>query len=389
MNEQLARKEKIIGLMLATLFMAVSLAQFAYVQSTFLNQFFSIEFIGFVFFVSYVITFFAMNWYSNLIAKLDNLKTSILAIFAHTLSIFIFIYFVESYWIILGTILYVISTNLIAVNFDIFLEAYTSNSKTGKFRGIYYTIYNLGWLISPLATGLILEKLGFNSLFGLIIASSIIYLIILCISFHRFHIKYLPRKFHFKKTYGAVKANSNIKKVFVIAFLLQIFYAAMVVYAPLYLNQTMGLTWTQIGIIFTFMLLPFVLVQYPAGYLADKFWGEKEMMTAGLIIMIISSIAIFFIESNSLILWAIILFISRIGASLTEIMRDTYFFKKVNVENIDLINAFRSTTPLAYIFVPICASLILYYLPFNYLFLILGLFLSSGLTFALTIKDTK
>jgi MFS family permease len=389
MTQELTIKQKIGGLILATFFLAVSMAQFAYIQSTYLNQFFTIEFLGLIFFIAYLLTFFSTNLYTNYIVKLGNLKTVIIATLIDILSFVIFIYSTNIYLIIIAFILYVISTNLIAVNFDIFLEAYTDNEKTGKLRGIYYTIYNLGWLLSPLIAGEILDNFGYNSLFGLTIILTLIFLFILIYSFRHFQIRIKAQRFYFKKTFAAIKADRNIRKIFFIAFLLQIFYAVMVLYTPLYLNQYIGLTWPQIGFVFTIMLLPFVLLQYPAGYIADKYIGEKEMMTAGLIIMAATSIAIFFIDTPGIVLWAVILFLSRVGASLVEIMRDTYFFKKVDVENIDLINSFRSTTPVAHILVPLGVTLLLFYLPFNYIFLILGLFLTSGLTFVLTIKDTK
>ncbi len=389
MTQELTIKQKISGLILATFFLAVSMAQFAYIQSTYLNQFFTIEFLGLVFFLAYLLTFISTNFYTNFIVRFGNLKTVVFATIIDVLSFVIFIYCTNHYLVVIAFILYVISTNLIAVNFDIFLEAYTENFKTGKIRGIYYTIYNLGWLFSPLLAGEILSNFGYNSLFCLAIALTLIFLLIIIYSFRHFQIKTKVQHFYFRKTYAAIKADRNIRKIFFIAFLLQIFYAVMVLYTPLYLNQYIGLTWPQIGLVFTIMLLPFVLLQYPAGYIADKYIGEKEMLTAGLIIMAITSITMFFIDTPSLILWAIILFLSRVGASLAEIMRDTYFFKKVDVENVDLINAFRSTTPIAHILVPIGVSLLLFYLPFNYIFLILGLFLTSGLTFVLTIKDTK
>ena len=59
-------------------------------------------------------------------------------------------------------------------------------------------------------------------------------------------------------------------------------YAWMVIYTPLHMLD-LGFTWEEIGQIFTIMLIPFVLVEYPAGWLADKYIGETEMMSADLI----------------------------------------------------------------------------------------------------------
>ncbi|MBD3359492.1 MAG: MFS transporter, partial [Candidatus Buchananbacteria bacterium] len=181
----------------------------------------------------------------------------------------------------------------------------------------------------------------------------------------------------------------NLEKIFYLMFLLQFFYAVMVIYTPIYLNQTIGLPWDQLGIIFTVMLIPFILIEYPAGYLADKYWGEKELLTIGLFIIIISLILIFLVETKSIIIWALLLFLTRIGASLLEIMSDTYFFKKINHNDIALINSYRSTRPLAYIFAPFIFGLILYIFPVHYVFLFLAAIVSTGLYFSLTLKDTK
>jgi MFS family permease len=78
------------------------------------------------------------------------------------------------------------------------------------------------------------------------------------------------------------------------------------------------------------MLLPFVFVQFPLGRLADKKWGEKEILSLGFIIVAIATGLISFISGGSMILWMTILFITRIGAATIEIMCDTYFFKKVD-----------------------------------------------------------
>lgn len=378
-----------LGLFLIALIMAINFAQFAYVESTYLNQFFTLEFVGIIFFVAYLLTFFAINRYSNYIVKFTNFKTVIFSVCLEIISMAIFIFSQSPAVIFIGFILYVISTNLIWINFDIFLEAYTANETTGKIRGGYYTVYNLGWLLSPFLTGKILETMGFQWLFYFITFLSIALILILSVVFYKFKVEYVHKHFHLKDTIIEVLKDKNIARVFFIALLLQIFYAIMIVYMPLYLNQHIGLDWIQIGIIFTIMLVPFVLLEFPAGYLADKYWGEKEMMTAGLIFMSVASIAVFFIDKPSLLVWALLLFLSRVGASLVEIMRDTYFFKKVNVGNIDLINTYRSTTPLAYMLAPIGASFILYFLPFNYIFLMLGLLLTSGLTATLMIRDTK
>jgi len=383
------KKQKISGLVLAAFIFAVSLAQIAYIQSTFLNQFFNLELVSVVFFIAYLASFIVMNEYPNIIAKFNNLNTALAVFIVQILTLLIFIFLQINIFIFLAFIFYVICINILFINFDIFLEAYTKDAQTGRIRGIYYTIYNLGWVISPFISGNILDNFGFNVLFGFVIILILPILYILKIQFKNYKNHYQRKHFKVIKTIKTVIKHPNLERIFYLAFLLQIFYGIMVIYTPIYLNQYIGLSWSQIGIIFSIMLLPFVLIEYPAGYLADKYWGEKELLTIGIVITSLAALGVFIFESHSMIFWAALLFFSRVGASLIEIMRDTYFFKKVDAQDIELINAFRSTTPLAYIFVPLLGAAVLYFFPINYIFLFLCGILLTGLYFSLKLKDTK
>jgi MFS family permease len=171
-----------------------------------------------------------------------------------------------------------------------------------------------------------------------------------------------------------------------IAMLLYLFYSWMVIYTPIHLIET-GFTWEQIGIIFTVMLVPFVVVEYPAGWLADRYLGETEMLTLGFAIMVLSVLALMFVTGYWMVM--LVLFLSRVGASLVEIMRDTYFYKKVDEDDIDLVDLFRNTRSIAYVFGPFLASGILtlgYGIP--QIFLVLAVLMFVGLLIPFHIEDT-
>jgi len=389
MISKIIPKQKIEALYLGIFIFAICDALFAYAQSTYLNQYFSLNVVGLIFFAAYFATFLIVNAYPNLIARYSNFTTAVVSILLRLLCLLIFIISSNSILIGLAFIFLIISLVLTFINLDIFLEAFTKNPATGKVRGVYFTIYNLGWLVSPFLAGEILNYFNFQLLFIISLLCNIPVLIILLISFRKVTNHYAEKHFKILQTITEVLQRPDLRKIFVISFLLQFFYAVEVVYAPIYLNQTIGLNWEQIGLVFTAMLIPFVIIEYPAGYLADKYWGEKEMLFVGMVLMAITSVIMGFISGTSLIIWSLLLFFSRVGASLVEIMRETYFFKKVDVENIDLINAFRSTIPLAYLAAPILAILTIYYSQINYLFVILGLILALGLWPILTLKDTK
>jgi MFS family permease len=185
------------------------------------------------------------------------------------------------------------------------------------------------------------------------------------------------------------KNDGDIKKILIINFLLHFFYAVMVVYSPIYLREVIGLSWQNIGIVFSFMLLPFVLFEMPLGRLADKYFGEKEILFISLLLMALSTAAIPLITTASLIGWSLILFLTRTGAAGTEIMTETYLFKKIDSDNTDIVAVSRNNIPLAYLLAPILGTVFSVFLPFYLIFPTLALILLSGLWLTLKLRDTK
>ena len=163
----------------------------------------------------------------------------------------------------------------------------------------------------------------------------------------------------------------------------------MVIYLPLYLLNEIGLTWTEIGPIFTFMLLPFILFELPAGRLADKYFGEKEMLILG---FIICGTATFFValgNSPSIMYWALVLFCTRVGAALIEIMTESYFFKHVNADNTDLISLYRLAMPITSAITPIAVFVLRLFMPLSATAYVLAAVLFCGSLPILFLQDTK
>ena len=111
-------------------------------------------------------------------------------------------------------------------------------------------------------------------------------------------------------------------------------------------------------------------------------------MSLGFLIMGISCCALAFITSSSVFVWAVALFITRIGASIAEVMIEAYFFKKVSPENADLLTSFRVTRYGAYIIAPGITAIGIYYgINNGNIFIVLGLIIFWALRYTLTITD--
>jgi MFS family permease len=125
------------------------------------------------------------------------------------------------------------------------------------------------------------------------------------------------------------------------------------------------------------------------GYIADKYIGEKEILVTGFIILAGSTALMSFVDSNSFWIWALVLFMTRVGASMIEIMTETYFFKKITSTDVSIIGAFRMTRPFIYTLSPLLGSLLLFVIDSKYLFLLLGIFMLYGIRHALILHDTR
>jgi MFS family permease len=165
----------------------------------------------------------------------------------------------------------------------------------------------------------------------------------------------------------------------------------MVIYTPIYLHEHLGLAWDTIGLMFTIMLSAFVILQTPLGYLADRILGEKEILVGGFLVMGLSTLI--FGTANlalfSLSGIAILLFITRIGASTIEVATESYFFKHIAQSDATCVGFFRNTYPIAYIIGPLLASALLQFIPIQSLFTILGIVCILGVFTVIKIKDTK
>jgi len=381
-------RPQLIILYIMGLIMALSVALPAYVHSNFLNQFVSLKTVSLFFIIANIITSFFILSFPKILKRFGNRSTfkAIIVIFAF--SLFLFSTANSAIGGLISLICFTVSFNLAFIKLDLFIEKFSRNKDTGKIRTIYLTFYNLGWVFAPSISSYLIKTNSYGFVYwlagALLIPAFIIFL------FYspqlKSSIKY--ERVNLFKVMKKMWQNNNLRGIFIIALILQLFYTTAVVYVPLYLHQNLGMSWQTLGPIFSIMLLPFLLFELPAGILADKYFGEKEIMTIGLLILTLSLFLFFYIDVTTTWIWAIVLFFSRTGAALVEAMRESYFFKLVNAKDIGPINIFRLTGPLAYIIGPLLAILVISFLPINYLFFFFAFVTASGAIIALSLKDS-
>lgn len=371
------------------LVLAVSSALPAYIQSNFLGQLVNLKMVSLFFIIANFFTIVAIIFFPDLIKKFSNYFLTKVVLILYGLSLLCLTLTSSPLAGFLSIILYTVTANLIFINFDILIESFSKNATMGRTRTIYYTFINLGWIGAPLISASLVESGNYSAAF--ITAAFLVIPIFLIVLSQKKklndHINYSREKIStaIKKTWH----NKNLRGIFFIALLLSLFFSCVVLYIPLYLHENLGMDWGVLGPIFSFMLLPFLLVEIPAGIIADKYWGEKKMLVGGFIILILSLLLFFFIDQPTVWLWAMVLFLSRFGAALIEAMRETYFFKIVNPGDVGYINVFRITIPLGYVLGSGLALLVLAFFDLPFLFLFLAIIMLSSFFFIASLKDTR
>jgi MFS family permease len=383
------KRKNLVLLYLLGLILAIANALPAYIQSNFLGQIFSLSWVSIFFASANLITVFAIIFFPKLIKKIGNIASMEIILFLFIFSLLGMSLANHAIVIFIAFILLSVTSNLIWINMDILVESFSDDTSTGLTRTIYFTAINLGWIIAPSLSSYLIEIGDYYWVFIAAAICLVPFMAILIKNRHRLRDRGRYRTHPILPTMKKLWKKPNLRSIFFIALLLNLFFSSAVVYIPVYLHQNLGFDWSVLGIMFSIMLVPFIIFEIPAGWLADKYWGEKEIMGTGLAIIIIALFLFFVVREADPWLWGGLLFFSRVGASLVEAMRESYFFKIVSAKDVQYINFFRTTAPLGYLLGTILAIIIIYFDPLQYLFLFIALIMTSGFLFLHTIKDSK
>ncbi|MES2215838.1 MAG: MFS transporter [Patescibacteria group bacterium] len=360
-----------------------------YSNSSFLSLFVNEQTVGLIYMLGAAVSILGFLIVPVLIRHVGNYTTAILLICIQIALMFGLVVSDTASTIAFLFIMQSAIVALIALSLDVFLQVNTDEQKVGTVRAIYMTSINFSWVLAPLIASMIINGTD-NYRNTYVIALAMLFPLLYLI--HRNFPKFKDPHYSHPSPWQLIKLIFSKKdwvKIFVANSILQVFYAWMVVYCPIYLHQTIGLSWEEIGIVFTVMLIPFALIQYPLGKIADTKYGEKEIMAIGFGIMGVATIALSFLTVPSVVMWSVGLFATRVGAAAAEIMLETYFFKTVSSRDTAVLGGFRITRPLSYIIAPLITGAGLYFTTHQFLFVIIGVVCLLGLWPALTIRDTR
>lgn len=362
-----------------------------YVQSSYLTDRLGLGGMGLVMAGTMALTIAISLSYPKTVKLLGNFQAALLTALIGLSATLTLIMSINPWLAIPAFSIRTIALILLAISLDIILENLSTDAKTGAIRGIYLTALNLAWLMSPWLAGRLMDWGGYRAVYQISFWSiaTLIFIMLVFAKTLRPAASPAYEKVGFTANLKKIFLNRDLKIIFGSALSLQIFYGLAVLYVPIRLHNELGISWSHIGIIFTIMLLPFLLFQLPAGLFADKKIGEKELLMTGNAILGLSCLVIAMTTTTSLTAWATILFISRIGAALAESMQETYFYKKIDGSDTALIAFFRQVRPLGWLLSTLIALIYLKFLPIAGLFYLAALIIAVDLIGLIKLKDTK
>ncbi len=279
----------------------------------------------------------------------------------------------------------------LAYQLDLLLEAASAEaSTTGRVRALFLTAWNIAALLAPLLIGaLLIQGDEYNRVF--LAAAGVLIPFVVLFTARKLPKGNPPVLSRMGDTLRCIMRDRDLAAVTFGHLLLYLFFIWAPLYVPVYLHTELGIPWSELSWIFFVMLVPYVLIQYPSGVIADKFLGDKELMFGGFLLAGVSLAAVsLFTSSTPLVLIALVLVASRAGAALMESMTEIHFFRRVSERDANSISIFRGAWPLANLIAPVVGSLILIFGNYEMLFAITGGFIAiAGVGATLFIKDFR
>jgi MFS family permease len=363
----------------------------AYSSSTYLERFVTPETVGVLYSVGAGLAILFSLLLPRALRKIGNVALCLLLVMAVSLTQIILGLGMSSESIVVAFVLYMAISPQIYINIDIFLETLIGNeeSGTGSKRGLILTLMSVAAFLSPLAMGHIIgEDNNLAQVYYIGAAVGLLFTTLIIARFRQF-MDPIYTTIRVRDMLSDAAKDTDVRTVMIGQFLLQFFYTWAIIYIPLYLATLVGFDWPTISQILAAGLFAFVIFEYPIGVIADRHIGEKEMMALGFVILAVCSASISFFATYGVIYWMILMFFSRIGASLVEVTTESYFFKKVDGDEPNLIGLFRLMRPLANLLGALAGSISLYFLPFNFIFIVLAAVMATGVFFTSFLTDTK
>lgn len=390
MTQHIAQKTLLTLVYLASLLYSLSYALPLYINSSFLHTFTSTEkTVGLIFTAGAIASILGILVLPRIMRMFGNYRTTLGIVLLEIASLLVLGLAHNPIFVIGTFILNQALLNILYLNLNTFLTTFSGKDSTGGIHGIFLTVINGAVIAAPFLAGLLLTDSDFTEIY---VAAAVFMAMVYLVLYKNFRQFEDPtyKETSLLETSRIVWKNHNIHAIIVIQFLLNFFYTWMIIYTPIYLNERIGISMQDfLTFIIPIALIPFVAFQIVLGKIADNRLGEKEILVVGLVIMALATGMLSFITSTSVLIWALALFLTRVGASAVEVMAESYFYKQVNPGDVHIITFMYVVRSSAYIVGPLLGSVALAFIDYRLIFLVLGAIMLGGIPFGLHFKDSR
>lgn len=228
-------------------------------------------------------------------------------------------------WVFLGQSLDAVTRSLIGPSFGAFIAEESSEENRAKVFGITQSIFLIVLVIGPPLGGWLVDNFSFKLM---LLVSTLIYTsaTILRIIMAKRAAKNEHATASGKLTLGSLKENlgamlSIVLSGGVITWLLvtdgvrDIAFSLTGTYFPIYIEEIGGLTVTQIGLLTSLTGIASMIINFPAGWLADK-KGERINIVLGFIMQFIA--LLFFIRATTFWNYLVVFVLFGFGSGIMQ-----------------------------------------------------------------------
>ncbi len=314
------------------------------------------SFVGYYYSAIAVIILFACIYSTILFQKYSRVLIAKVALIG-TATVLFAMTLLEQVWSLGGLdIIRNISIITLGVALSIFVDDFTERKNLAKAEGKFYMFNNIGLLIGPVLGGYSAKYFGDSSIFVL---AGFFYVIALFVFLYQHiyqknpHITHGKHKEDIRELFLNIKIffhNKEFRKVFILAFGLNYWWAVSLIYIPLEIKN-LGFGDNIVGWVVALMAIPLILFERNTGRVADR-RGIRFPATFGfslLVLFVLSFPLLYFKPILALIAFVVVNF----GAAWIEPLQETYFFKVAKKEEREkLYGIYNAAQPFSSIVSP-------------------------------------
>lgn len=359
-----------------------------FVQSAFLAKFIGVEYVGYAFVASSVLVALLLYAAPPIYRSFGTKNVMAVVGVAEVLTLLGLTLAADPWLAVILVTAQSALAYMLFIGIDLLIEAsIATEAVTGGQRTSYLTFTSLAVLVASLTISVLITG---DQYAGAFVASAIVLIVFLIYAYALFpSVSFVEKTEADGTVLARFRADPSLRRISLAHLLLQIFFSWMSIYIPILLFLYEGFSWGEIGIIMALAMLPYVLLEYPLGFIADKWLGEKEILLGGFVIIAASLVAMTFLHGASFWWWAGVMIFSRVGAAGVEAMTEVHFFRHVTEKDTSIITTFRELRPLGSIIGPVAGSVALMWLSLPAVFTVFGIIMLLGIPVALSIVDSK